>query len=1008
MRFLLVLLVPLSSFAQNWQDPSIFGVNKLPPRFTAWPCPDTASGWASDYDHSPWVNSLDGVWQFNWKPEPSARWSDTGSITVPSCWELSGYGTPIYTNSTYPFKVDPPFVMETPPRSYTTFLERNPVGSYRRTFRVPWPGGRTILHFAGVSSAFFVWVNGHAVGYSENSRLPAEFDITPYLRAGDNVLSVEVYRFSDGSYLEDQDMWRLSGIFRDVFLYHTPDRTLWDAFVDAAVDSTLTSARVRVMYTVRAFRGGPLRVRLSLRGPDGARRTRLLDEAVPAVDTGFNREDTTSSVVLRRPLLWSMENPLLYDALLELVSGDTVIETRRVDLGFRRVALRDKRLFLNGRSFKIKGVNRHEADPRMGYTPSMARMVQDIRLIKQGNFNFVRTSHYPNDPRWYALCDRYGLLVMDENNFETHGISYHRRILPGDKPEWEPVSVDRMRRTVIRDRGFPCVTFWSLGNEAGYGNTFMAMRAAARAADPSLRPIHYADMNLAADVDSQTYPTIEWLYQHVAGKAVRKGEHGEIGTVDQHGPYPSGKAFLANEYAHAHGNSLGNFQDYWDVFDKFPMLLGGFIWEWCDQALYRHDSLAYGGDFGDYPNDGRFILKGLVSAERAPHPHYYEAQKVQQYVRVRMTPGGRVRIYNRYTFTNLDSFSADWTLLADGAPVDSGSWGRLSVAAGDSIEVAAPVSPSSGERFLDVAFHLRAATRWADSGFVVAREQLALPSDVGGARGVRGVRWRHDDNWSATAGDAVATVDGRTGLLRSLRFHGREYLAGPLTPHFWRAPTDNDLGWKVPELMGAWRLPGFSADAVTPGRRSLRSAFTLPGSTLSLTYTMQTDGRLRVDFKLVLGPDAPEPPRIGLTCALPDSLSHIRWYGRGPWENYWDRKTASFLGIYSSDIAGFTTPYVRPQENANRTDTRWVTFGGLRISGGPFGFSAWPYTENDLQTYTHNDRLPRRPFITVNIDGWQMGVGGDTSWGLPVHDQYRMRRKGVYAYRIYLDPAPLP
>ncbi|HTJ11560.1 MAG TPA: glycoside hydrolase family 2 TIM barrel-domain containing protein [Dinghuibacter sp.] len=1046
MRLLLLLLFPVLAFGQNWQDPLIFGVNKLPARFTAWPCPDTASGWASDYDHSPWVVSLDGTWRFHWSPEPSRRpldffrtdfdTSGFGSLRVPSCWELSGYGTPIYTNYTYPFKVDPPLVMETPPRAYTSFSERNPVGSYRRYFRVPasWGRGRTILHFAGVSSAFYVWVNGTAVGYSENSRLPAEFDITPYLHSGDNLLAVEVYRFSDGSYLEDQDMWRLSGIFRDVFLYHTPDRTLWDAYVDASLDSSLMSARVRLMYTIRAVgSGGTLKVRLSLRGPDGRYSYGLVSAAVPVPDTGFNKEDTTSFAVFRRPALWSMESPLLYDALVELVSGDSVIETRRVDLGFRRVELRDKQLFLNGRSFKIKGVNRHEADPGTGYTPTLARMVEDIRLIKQANFNFVRTSHYPNDPRWYALCDRYGLLVMDENNLETHGISYHKRILPGDNPLWEPVSVDRMRRTVIRDRGFPCVAFWSLGNEAGYGNAFLAMRAATRAADPALRPIHYADMNLAADVDSQTYPTIEWLYQHVAGKAVRKGEHGEVGTVDQHGPYPSGKAFLANEYAHAHGNSLGNFQDYWDVFDKFPMLLGGFIWEWCDQALYRHDSLAYGGDFGDYPNDGRFILKGLVSAARVPHPHYYEAQKVQQYVRVARVAGtggrasgvsaDRLRIYNRYTFTNLDTFNVEWRLLVDGVPVQSGSWGRLAVAPGDSIDVAMPggLLPG-GERFLNISFRLRAPTRWADSGFTVAREQIAFPAVGRPSSDERGVRWRKaGDGWRAAAGGAAASVDAQTGLLESLRFHGREYLAGRLTPHFWRAPTDNDLGWKVPELMGAWRHAGVSTDDIeasggrvarlAAGRRSLTADYTLPvrDATLSLTYVLLTDGRLRVDFRLVLGPDAPEPPRIGLTCTIPDSLTQIRWYGRGPWENYGDRKTASFVGIYSSELTDFVTPYVRPQENANRTDTRWAVVGGLRITsvGAPFSFSAWPYTENDLETATHNDRLPHRPFITVNIDGWQMGVGGDTSWGLPVHSPYRMRRKGVYTYSIYLDPAPL-
>ncbi|MBS1605333.1 MAG: glycoside hydrolase family 2, partial [Bacteroidetes bacterium] len=470
----------------EWQDPRIFGINKLAARNPAWPNPDAASGWKSDYDHSPWVLSLDGEWSFKWSPDPYSRpkaffkdgydVDDWKKIPVPSCWELQGYGTPIYTNSIYPFKVNVPRVMDAPPANYTSFRDRNPVGSYRRTFVLPagWRGGRTLLHFAGVGSAMYVWVNGQKVGYSENSRLPAEFDITASLRPGVNMLAVEVYRFSDGSYLEDQDMWRLSGIFRDVFLYHTPDVTVWDFYVDARLDDACRNASVALRYRLRNATGSPvdgLSLRLLIKGPgviapDGRS---LLTAPAGRGRPGLGDEDSTARVLVRAPELWTPETPAIYDAQVQLLKDGKVIETRRVDLGFRRVELHDKQLWVNGRSIKIKGVNRHEADPGTGYTPTRERMEEDIRLIKQGNFNFIRTSHYPNDPRWYELCDRNGIFLMDENNLETHGISYHRRILPGDRPEWLPAVVDRMERMVIRDRNHPSVVLWSLGNEAGYG-----------------------------------------------------------------------------------------------------------------------------------------------------------------------------------------------------------------------------------------------------------------------------------------------------------------------------------------------------------------------------------------------------------------------------------------------------------------------------------------------------------------------------------------------------------
>jgi beta-galactosidase len=1031
----------------EWQNPLVFGVNKLPPRNSAWPNPDASSGWKSDYEHSPWLMSLDGDWSFKWSPDPDSRpedfyksdysISDWKQIEVPSCWELKGYGVPIYTNYIYPFQPNAPRVLDAPPKNYTAYSQRDPIGSYRRTFIVPagWKGGRTILHFAGVGSAMYVWVNGKKVGYSESSRLPAEFDITGYLKPGNNLLAVEVYRWSDGSYLEDQDMWRLSGIFRDVFLYHTPVATLWDFYVDAPLDDQYQNVSVSLRYNIRnatAKQISGLHIRLTLRGPNGkiVNNGPLIDEAVQPLDTGFNDDRVTGQIKIEHPLLWTNETPNVYDALVELVENGKVIEVRRADLGFRKVELKDKQFFVNGISLKIKGINRHESDPETGYTPNIPHMIADLKLIKQANFNFIRTSHYPNDPRFYALCNRYGIFVMDENNVETHGLSYQRRILPGDKPEWEPAVVDRMRRTVIRDRGYPCVVMWSLGNEAGYGNAFMKMREAARAADPQLRPIHYADMNLAADMDSQTYPTTTWLEQHVAGKAVRKGEHGELGTVAQHGPYPSGKAFVANEYAHAQANSLGNLQDYWDVFEKYPMLLGGFIWEWSDQALYKTDEngkrfFAYGGDFGDFPNDGRFCLKGLVSADRIPRPQYYEAKKVLQYISVVLdTAIGGVGIKNKYGFTPLDSFDAEWRIEEDGTIIKRGKLDTLKIQPGNTASVPIPWGDiqwkPGAEYFITLQFRLRKNTLWANAGDVVAYEQLQIPNQHKAAAETGSVKWsKSGDDWIAQANGTTLTVDGKTGLVKSFIHEGKEYLAGPLHPNFWRAPTDNDIGWKVPVNMAVWKDAGAHAElkklelVTTSTGTQLLGSFNLPvtATDFYIIYSLLTDGKAFIDLSLDVGKGTPEMPRIGFQFAVPATFNQVKWHGRGPQENYWDRKTGALVGIYRSTVDDWITPYVRPQQNSDRTDIRWAEFTDAKGNGLQIQYitkllqiSAWPYSENDLETTTHNNLLPHRDFVTVNVDGWQMGIGGDISWGLPVHPEYRMIDKGKYEYSFYLKP----
>ena len=1009
----------------DWENPLVFARNKLPARCAAWPCPDAAAARAATYEKAEWVHCLNGLWDFHWAPEPAQRSTNyTAKIPVPSCWEFQGYGVPLYSNSKYPFKADPPRVMGEPPQDFTSFRQRNPVGNYRTAFEVPadWQGRRVLLHFAGVSSAMLVWVNGQAVGYSEDSRLPAEFDVTALAHAGRNELTVEVYKYSDASYLEDQDMWRLAGIFRDVFVYCTPPVTVWDFFVQAELDAACRAGTVQLHYTLRnamAMSAENLRVRLSLDGQT------VLEEPVTSVAPGCGDARVTASVPVPQPRLWSAETPQLYTAVIELLEGGRVIEARRAEVGFCRVELRDQQFTVNGRALKIKGVNRHEFDPATGWTVSRERMEQDVRLMKQANINCVRASHYPNDPRWYELCNRLGLFVLDEANVESHGLSYHKKVLPGDRPEWQPAVVDRARRMVLRDRQHPCVVLWSLGNEAGYGSAFLAMREAIRAADPLLRPMQYADMNRAADMDSQTYPTTEWLLQHVAGKAKRKGEHGESANEEQHGPYPSGKPFLMNEYAHAMGNSLGNFQDYWDVVEKYPMLIGGFIWEWVDQTPYKlwpdgKKHFAYGGDFGDQPNDGVFCCKGLVNAERLPRPHYWEAQKVQQYIKVRAEDlaQGRVRIRNDYAFTSLAAFAAEWTLEADGVAVGGGPLERLDIAPGAERVVqlpwGAPAWQAGKEYFLTLRFRLPARTAWAEAGHVVAWEQLAVPALPLTPAAPAGAAWQRDGaDWVATSGESMLRVSGATGNLSSWKSGGREQLVAPLRLNLWRVPTDNDNGWKVPKKMGAWKDAVAKAQLqslVGHGAR-LEAVWKLPvgATTARMAFDTRADGSVCVTVTLQPEGKAPELPRVGVQCALPGALERVRWFGRGPHENYFDRKSGAAVGIFRSTLGEWITHYVRPQENANRTDVRWIEFTdaagrGVRVQaeGRPFGVSAWPYAAEDLAAATHDHELPRRDFVTVNLDGWQMGVGGDTSWGLPVHEEYRLPAKNAYNFAVLI------
>lgn len=1020
------------------EDAGIIGIGKLPPRGTTWPCPDAASAKISHSGDSPWVKSLNGQWKFHGCPRPElrpARFYEPGfdssawkEIPVPSTWEREGYGTPLYVNSIYPFHVDPPRVMGEPDKRFTSFVERNPVGSYLRDFEVPedWQGKRIILHFGGVSSAMFVWVNGKRIGYSQDSRLPAEFDITAALQLGKNRLAVEVYKFCDGSYLEDQDFWRLSGIYRDVFLAAMPADGLWDVYAQPEFDPKTRSGRVTLHVT--PMPGAKPEVSFSILnsagkivGKDAAR------IELPEVDA------------------WCPEKPVLYTALVEVSIAGKVIQAFRLPVAFRKLEVVGCELHLNGMPMKIRGVNRHEFDPHTGYVMTEELMRKDLVLMKQANINFVRNAHYPTHPRWYSLCDELGMMVMDEANVESHGLSYHKRVLPGDQPDWTRAVVDRMVRMVVRSRQHPSVVMWSPGNEAGYGTAFMEMRRATHEADPEMRTIQYADMNLAADVDSQTYPTIEWLKQHVAGKATRKGEQEQVANEAQHGPYPSGKPFVMNEYAHAMGNSVGNFQDYWDLILAEPKLSGGFIWDWVDQSLYRDRSdvsqgFVYGGDFGDFPTNRNFCVNGLVSSDRLPHPHYFEVQKVHQpagFDGSRISEG-KLSVSNRHLATGLDEYAFSYEIRNDGVLAAEGKLPACEVAPASTKEIdisqvaakAKLAAESGGEIMVTFKLALPAATEWAPAGHVLAWEQFPWPRKslpVSAQSEIGLIVERSKGAVIARHGGTSIRISARTGLPDSLIVAGREMMVQPMQWNFWRAQTDNDEGWKLNEKLGAWKNAPREALAESleitydsVGRAAVEAVIVIPKRKvrIAVKYSAAEAGRVKTEihFAVAGGDRAPELPRLGLQFAIPRVFDRVTWYGRGPHENYWDRQTSAPVGRYELTVGDWVTPYVRPQENANRCGIRWFSLTdkkgeGLRVNaapGEPLSISAWPYSMQDLAATAHDSKLPERDFITVNLDHLQMGVGGDNSWGLPVNEPYRIKANRSFQWSFTLGAAASP
>ncbi len=1091
---LLVCLVA-TAFADwpDWENEQVLHINTEAPRATFVPFPSVPGAMNVKPDFSPYFRSLNGPWKFNWAPKPEDRptnffqtdfddstWTN---IDVPSNWEMKGYGTPIYLGSGYSFKMDPPRVTDEPPTNWTAFAQRNPVGSYRRAFELPsnWAGRRVFIHFDGVESAFYLWVNGQRVGYSQDSRTPAEFDLTDFLHAGTNQLAVEVYRWSDGSYLEDQDKWRLSGIFRPVYLYSTAGARIRDFALRTDLDSNYCDATLQIKPDLAAYAGFPL-IGWTLRAQlyDAADqavftnelthdaeeilnpnyRAKILDDRMP--QRGQPKFAWLEGTV-KNPAKWTAETPNLYKLVLTLNDIDgKVVEADSCRIGFRKIEIRDGRFLVNGQPIRLRGVNRHEIDPDTGYALTTERMVQDILLMKEANINAVRTCHYPDDPRWYDLCDRYGIYVLDEANICTHGT---RGFLAND-PRWHDAFLDRAIRMAERDKNHPSVIIWSMGNESGYGPNFAAISGWLHEFDPT-RPVHYEGAQ-GNPSDPPTVDIIGRFYPRLTTAAYVKPDTPwntrwdkllEIAQrTNDHRPV------LATEYAHAMGNAVGNLEEYWDEIYSNPRMLGGFIWEWVDQGLHQTAPdgtvfTALGGDFGDVPNHGGFCIKGLVFGDRSDQPKYWEVGKVYQPVRVEpvsLKPGKvKLKVTNRNSFLNLDTYEVRWSVTCDGVVLQSGVLNPIGCAPGRQVEVKIPVEKiqtgkpagtvpdvpiRSGEYWLRVSFHTRTNSWWAPAGLQVAWEQMPLAVsgsrgrsphqlDIGGSPSspLRKLELVQDGDLVQISGtNFSATFSRSAGTLTSLVYAGREMLAtnalaGPVL-QVWRAPTDNDKGfgnW----LARDWREAGLtnlvrrvdSFDVSKPRSNEIRIVTAATSTATSgkfvhrALWTVHGDGSLDMDNDFTPSGDLPPLPRIGVVMRVARPYEIFRWYGRGPWENYADRKRSADMGVWSGSVTGQYVPYVKPQETGNKEDVRWLTLTacdgtGLLVTaeGQLMAASAIHFTAADLATARHNYELKPRPEVVLSLDAKQSGLG-NSSCGPGVLERYAVLPSQPYHLHLRIS-----
>ncbi|MBM7539875.1 glycoside hydrolase family 2 TIM barrel-domain containing protein [Amphibacillus cookii] len=1022
---------PKNGYPEWNNNPEIFALNRSQAHATLMPYPTIDLAMAMQPEQSPYYHSLNGKWAFHWVSEPSQRnegfhrvdysVTDWDQIKVPSHWQLQGYDYPQYTNTTYPWVEKEDITAPFAPTNY------NPVGQYVKHFELPedWIGNPVHLHFAGVESAFYVWLNGDFVGYSEDSFTPAEFDLTPYLVEGTNKLAVEVYRWSDASWLEDQDFWRLSGIFRDVYLYQTPHVHIADFFAKPTLDSSYKDGELTVDIRIHDYFKQGMTVTVKAMVYD-ANKQPILAEPMSSIISTDERQ--TTQVVLNttidQPLQWSAETPHLYTLVLSLEDqNNRLIEAESCQVGFRRFELKDGLMKINGQRIVFKGTNRHEFASDKGRAVTREDMIKDIQLMKQFNINAVRTSHYPNAPFWYELCDQYGLYVIDEVNLETHGTwEYGQTALndtvPGSKPEWTENVLDRCRSMFERDKNHPSIVIWSLGNESFGGDNFLKMHDFFAERDPSRLVhyegvFHYRQSERASDIESTMYISPAGIEQYAKQ------------ATDQTKPY------ILCEYSHAMGNSLGNFYKYTELFDQYPILQGGFIWDWKDQAL-RTDTpsgtpyLAYGGDFGESPHDGNFAGNGLVFADGSISPKLYEVKRCYQNVEFKVVDlkTGQLEVINKFLFTNLATYQMHWILSREGDRVDSGEQAiDLEPGKKKTIQLDYRVpSDAKAEYVLTIQLVEKQEKKWCQPGHEIAFDQFIVPvaaptldqeEPPAGQLDVD----RHEHELVIKGSQFSVAFNTNTGLLSSYEVNNEPLLKTPLTPNFWRAMTDNDRGNGLDQRSKTWyvasegRMLKQLTYQIFTDHVKVSSQFILPtayDSYLYLDYVISGDGEVKVDYLLEPGEALPEIPQIGLMFTMSNTFNQMSWYGKGPHESYWDKQKGAKIGYYQGLVADQYVPYLKPQECGNKVGVRHGKLVnkagyGIILKGMPtFELNVLPYTPDELEKADHGYQLPETDHTVVRVNLAQMGVGGDDSWGQRTHEDFTLFANRTYRYRFCL------
>jgi beta-galactosidase len=1026
------VLVANYAFAQNkifsyreWEDEKIVHINLEKPHVTFTTYQNVNDALKDDFSKSNQYKLLNGDWKFHHVNQPAQRPLDFfqanfddsqwKTIKVPGNWEMNGFGIPIYTNIIYPFPKNPPYIDHA----------FNPVGTYRKDFTIPenWEGKQTYIHFGSVSGAMYLYINGQEVGLTKASKTPAEFNITKYLKKGKNTIAAQVFRWHDGSYLEDQDFWRLSGIERDVYIFAKNDFSITDFSVKADLDNSYKDGLFKVDVAFSSFKKELSKNYQAVVQLYDAQQ-KLVIEQSKNIDNNLSSD---FSAKIKAPFKWTAETPYLYTMVISLKDkAGKLIETTSSRIGFRKIEIKDAQLLVNGKKVYFHGVNRHEHDDVTGRVPNKETIIKDMQLMKQNNINAIRLAHYPNDPIVYKLADEYGFYIVDEANIEVHGMgvlpgSFDQSVHPAYLKSWAPSFQDRIERMFERDKNHASVVIWSMGNECGNGQVFFDAYKWLKAKDPS-RPVMFeqAMEESNTDIVSPMYPSISYMESYAADNTKTR-------------PY------IMCEYAHAMGNSTGNFQRYWDIIMSSKHMQGGFIWDWVDQGIKAKNEIgeqyyAYGGDLGGLhlQNDENFCANGLVAADRTPHPGLYEVKKVYQDIlfKDKDWKKGIITVRNLFSFKNLNDYNFKWVIIKNGEPIKNGTFNAV-VDAQQEKQVTIKLPPinfnDGNEYLLNVYAYTKQASALVPANFEIAREQFGYDAVNYFKKDIQNqgtLSIQKDGNFlNFSSGDIKGTFNIKTGFLTHYSVKGESVLNAIPEPYFWRAPTDNDFGSKMQNTGNIWRTAHLNkiATKVEIGEK------TAEGLTISATYrltdvdaiyitnyTILNDGAIKVDASIdMTNKKLPELPRFGMRLQIPLSLDNLAYYGRGPWENYSDRNTSSFLGLYQDLVANqFTANYIRPQENGYKTDVRWITLKdkngtGIQINGlQPLGFSALKYTTENLdpgltKKNQHPVDVPLAKSIAVHVDLKQRGVGGDNSWGALPHKQYRLL-ESKYAYSYIL------